>query len=81
MAKVTPSIAGFASIVVKVFITTSLSALKFSLIIFAVPANAPNVLINLPTINIAGPIEATIKPVLTIKLCTSGLSPLKPSTK
>jgi hypothetical protein len=80
MAKVTPRIAGLASIFAKAPVITVDNFFTVSIINLVVPINAPKVDINLPTIKIAGPIAATNKPALTIKPCVSGLSDLNPST-
>ena len=45
------------------------------------PTKAPYVLINLPTINIMGPIAATSNVAFTMNPCVSGFNDLKPSTK
>ena len=80
MAKVTPSIAGLASILAKAPDMTVDKFFTVVIISLVVPINAPKVDINLPTINIAGPNAATSKPALTINPCVSGLRDLKPST-
>ena len=81
IATTIPSIIGLASNVAKALLTMTVKATIVFRINITVPTNDPNVFINVPIINIAGPIAATIKPAYTIKLCNSGLSPLKPSTK
>jgi len=79
MAKVTPSIAGLASIFAKAPDITVDRFFTVVIIKRVVPINAPKVVINFPTINIAGPNAATNKPAFTIKPCVSGLSDLNPS--
>ncbi len=62
MAKVTPSIAGLASIFAKAPDITVDRFFTVVIIKRVVPINAPKVVINFPTINIAGPNAATNKP-------------------
>jgi hypothetical protein len=81
MAATTPRITGLARIEAKAVDIAVLINKIVLLINLIVPASAPKVVINLPTINIAGPIAATIKAAFTMNACVCGFNDLKPSTK
>jgi hypothetical protein len=81
MAATIPSMTGLANNVANALLTIIVKATIVFLINITVPTNELKVEINLPTINIAGPIAATTRAAFTINPCVSGLSDLKPSTK